>query len=77
MTAGWMGRSEGEYRIHSNYSPTLFPIVADLHCKVCSPLARLMGRFSTSCAAQNDCQDLTLCIVAKITFTVSRFMWSQ
>ena len=41
-----------------------------VYAKVCVPLAQLVGRFTTSCAAQNDCQDLTLCIVAKITFAI-------
>ena len=41
---------------------------------VCVPLARLVDRFTTSCAAQNDRQDPTLCIVAKITFAVSDFV---
>ena len=40
--------------------------MADLYCiLVYVPL--VVGRFLTSCAAQNDYQDLTLCIVTKIT----------
>ena len=51
--------------------------MADLYCslygKVYVPLA-LVGRFMTSCTAQNDYQDLTLCMVAKITFAVLDFV---
>ena len=45
-----------------------------LYVKVCVPLVQLVNRFTTSCAARNDCQDLTLCIVAKIIFVVLDFV---